>query len=417
MKTRVTRREHSNKEISFLRAERVEVGIDVHKRTYSVTLWSEQRQAVISRWTQPADPAALLRSLEPYRRRVNRVVYEAGPTGYALVRALRAEGFRADVIAPSRTPQASGAEAKSDRLDSRKLAMWSAKGLLRAVRVPTMEEEGDRQVFRARDDVVAKRRRIKQQIKSFLLQHGIDEPDGLRTWARRGVEALRKMELTAQLRFSLDLLLDDLEHYDAHLKKADAALKALAATERHKPSCEALQSVVGVGPVTAMAIRTELIAPERFDDGRQVASMAGLAPLVSRTGQTVREGALMKCGNGRLRKAVIEAAWRWVAKDPWAAQAFGRLVGNTGDKKKAIAGMARRLVIILWRISVTGQPYRPRPIEEPTTPGPPETKTKTRRPPARPNRLRKETPSAPRRRPLSAPRPGWPAGAPAGRQK
>ena len=129
MKTRVTPRENSNKEIGFLRAERVEVGIDVHKRTYSVTLWSEQRQSMVLRWTQPADPAALIRSLAPYRRRVNRVVYEAGPTGYLLVRALRDNGLRADVIAPSRTPKASGQEAKSDRLDSRKLAMWSAKGL------------------------------------------------------------------------------------------------------------------------------------------------------------------------------------------------------------------------------------------------------------------------------------------------
>jgi len=406
MRTTVTPRKNSNKEIGFLRAERVEVGIDVHKRTYSVTLWSEQRQSVVQRWTQPADPAVLMRSLASYQRRVNRIVYEAGPTGYSLVRALRDKGLRADVIAPSRTPKASGAEAKSDRLDSRKLAMWSAKGLLRAVRVPTVEEEGDRQVFRARDDVVAKRRRIKQQIKSFLLQHGIDDPDGLRTWARRGVEALRKMQLSPQLRFSLDLLLDDLEHYNAHLKQANAAIKALAATERHKHSCAALDSVVGVGPVTAMAIRTELIAPERFDDGRQVASMAGLAPLVSRTGQTVREGPLMKCGNARLRKTIIEAAWRWVAKDPWAAQSYGRLVRNTGDKKKAIAGMARRLVIILWRISVTGQSYRPRPIEETTTPGSPRAKTRQRRQPALPNKVSKKAPSAPRRRPLSIQRPG-----------
>lgn len=184
--------------------------------------------------------------------------------------------------------------------------MWSAKRLLRAVRVPTLEEEGDRQVFRARDAVVSKRRRVKQQIKSFLLQHGIAQPDGLRTWARRGVGALGKMKLSPQLRFALDLLLEDLEHYDWRLKRADAALKALAETERHKKSVDALRTVNGVGPVTAMAIRTELIAPERFGNGRQVASMTGLAPFVSRSGQTVREGSLMKCGNARLRKT---GAW------------------------------------------------------------------------------------------------------------
>jgi transposase len=405
MSKRIALQENSVKGIGFMRGERVEVGIDAHKRTYSVTLWSEERQSVVSRWTQPADPSVLMRSLAPFEGRVNRVVYEAGPTGYGLVRALREKGFEADVIAPSRTPKSTGQEAKSDRLDSRKLALWSAKGLLRPVHVPTVEEEGDRQVFRTRDDVVTKRRRVKQQIKSFLLQHGIAEPDGLRTWARRGIAALRGMKLSGQLRFSLDFLLADLEHYDSQLKKAEAALKSLAATKRHKRWSEALQTVGGVGPVTAMAVRTELVAPERFDNGRQVASMSGLAPLVSRSGETTREGHLLKCGNARLRKTLIEAAWRWVVQDPWAAERYGQLVRNTGDRKKAIAGMARRLVIILWRISVTGEPYRPRPVEEaaPRSPG-----TKKRRQPGLPDKKtkRKRAPSTARRRPLSVQPPG-----------
>ena len=122
--------ENRGKRIRFLGEERIEVGIDVHKRTYSVTLWSEQREGVVSRWTQPADPTALVKALGAYKSRVNSVVYEAGPTGYSLVRTLRKARFRADVIAPSRTPKATGQEAKRDRLDSRKLAMGSAKGLL-----------------------------------------------------------------------------------------------------------------------------------------------------------------------------------------------------------------------------------------------------------------------------------------------
>ncbi len=389
------------KEICFLRGERIDVGVDVHKRTYTVTFWSERREFVVLRWTQPADPGALIRSLTPYKRRIDRVVYEAGPTGYTLVRALRDAGFRADVIAPSRTPKATGQEAKSDRLDSRKLAMWSAKGLLRPVAVPTLEEEGDRQVFRTRDDAVNKRRRVKQQIKSFLLQHGIAEPEGLRCWARRGVRALRKLELSGQLRFALDLLLEDLDHSESQVRRGNAALGTLAKTPRHKESAEALQTVPGVGVVTTIAVRTEIIAPERFSDGRQVAAMTGLAPLVSRTGETTRQGPLMKCGNTRLRKILIEAAWRWVAKDPWAGETYGRMARNTGDKKKAIAALARRLGIILWRISVTGEPYRPRPCEEPES-GSAKRKTKRRQHglPDK-NGQRKRTPSSEQRRPLS----------------
>ena len=153
MRTTITPKGKSRKEISFLRGERINVGIDVHKKTYSVALWSEQRQAAVSRWTQPADPDALLRGLTPYKGRLERIVYEAGPTGYQLIRALREAKFLADAIAPSRTPKSTGQEAKSDRLDSRKLAMWSAKNLLRPVRVPTREQEGDRKKFRTPENI------------------------------------------------------------------------------------------------------------------------------------------------------------------------------------------------------------------------------------------------------------------------
>jgi transposase len=391
-----------DRKIKFLPEEKVHVGLDVHKRTYTVTLWSTQRDSMVTRWTQPANPDALIRSLAPYKERIDHAVYEAGPTGYGLVRALRDVGCRADVIAPSRTPKTTGQEAKSDRIDSRKLAMWSAKNLLRAVAVPTPEEEGDREVFRSRDDAVKKRRRIKQQIKSFLLRYGVDEPTGLKDWALKAIAALREMELSPSLRFTLDMLLGDLDHCDSQVKKADAALRKLASTERHKKKVEALRTVPGVGPVTAMAIRTELIDPERFDNGRQVAAMAGLAPLVSRTGERTRQGPLMKCGNARLRTILIESAWRWMPQDPWAGETYRRLARNTGDKKKAIAALARRLVIILWRISVTGEPYRPRPCA-PDESGESAAERKPRQPglPTKEKRT-KRTPSNSRRRPLVA---------------
>ena len=399
MRNKVAKTNSAGKTIGFLRDERVDVGVDVHKSSYSVTMWSEPRQANVSQWVQPADPAVLIQRLQSCNGHIRRVVYEAGPTGYGLARALRQADFDVQVIAPSRTPKSTGQEAKSDRLDSRRLAMGSAKGLLHPVRIPTEEEEADRQIFRLRHQIVAKRRRVKQQIKSFLLEHGLAQPEGLSCWSRQGVAALRPLKLSPQLRLTLDMLLDDLAHYEAQFKKADEALKTLASQRHHRRAVRAMQTVPGVGPVTAMAVRTELIAPERFTNGRQVAAMTGLAPLVSRTGKTVREGGLMKSGNTRLRTMLIEAAWRWVAKDAWARERFGQLIHNTGEPKKAIAAMARRLIIILWRISVTGQAYRPRPVGA--------ARGKKRGQPALPDKPKeKRAPSIARQRPLSVQRPG-----------
>lgn len=86
--------------------------------------------------------------------------------------------------------------------------------------------------------------------------------------------------------------------------------------------------------------------------------MAGLAPQVRQSGETRREGGLLKSGNARLRTVPVEAAWRWVAYDEAAARRYRQLVATTGSSKKAVVAMARRLGVLLWRLSVHGEPYR-----------------------------------------------------------
>jgi len=160
--------------------EVVHVGVDVHKGSYSVSLYSEGRE-VLTTWVQPARPEVLVERLLAVWQGVARVVYEAGPTGFGQARRLRAEGYAAQVVAPSKLLTPVGPEAKSDRLDCRRLAQLSAKGLLHPVRVPTEQEEADRQVLRLREQLVRKTRSVQSQIKAFLLQHGIAEPETIKT--------------------------------------------------------------------------------------------------------------------------------------------------------------------------------------------------------------------------------------------
>jgi transposase len=336
--------------------ELVHVGVDVHKATYHVALYSTAR-GVVATWVQPACPQALVDRLEPIRAHVAQVVYEAGPTGFALARRLAEANLPVQVIAPSRLLAPVGPEAKSDRLDCRRLAIHSAKGLLQPVRVPTAQEEADRQVLRLREQLVRKARTAQQQIKSFLLHYGIPEPAGLRYWAKPAVEALRRLELLPEVRFALDVMLDELEHARGQVKRVTGRLAELADAARHAKAVEVMRTVPGVGPVTAMSFRLELPEPGRFRRDGQVAKMLGLAPQVRQSGQTRREGGLLKSASGRLRTVLVEAAWRWVACDEAAKAVYRRLVGNTGRSQKAIVAMARRLGVLLWRLSVHGRPY------------------------------------------------------------
>src|SRR5512135_3294432 len=180
--------------------ETVHVGVDVPKATYHVAFYSGTR-GLLATWVQPARPEVLIERLRPIRDQVAQVVSEAGPTGFTPARRLRAEGLSAEVIATSKLLTPVGQEAESDRLDCRRLALLASKGLLQPVRVPTEQEEADRQVLRLREQMIRKCRSIQQQVKAFLLQHGIAEPDGLAHWAGRAVEDLRGLKLLPELRF------------------------------------------------------------------------------------------------------------------------------------------------------------------------------------------------------------------------
>jgi transposase len=199
---------------------------------------------------------------------------------------------------------------------------------------------------------------VQQQIKALLLQLGLAEPAGLTHWTAAAVDALRRLELGPELRFCLDVMLDERQHAVEQVARVTRRLEELAKADRHRDTVATLRTVPGVGPITAMTFRVELHEPGRFDGGGQVARIIGLAPQVLQSGPTRREGRLLKSGNARLRTVLIEAAWRWVAGDEAAKAKYRRLAASTGNGKKAIVGMARRLAILLWRLSLSGEPYR-----------------------------------------------------------
>ena len=84
------------------------------------------------------------------------------------------------------------------------MAEYSAKGMLRPITVPTASQEADRQLYRMRHRQALQLAKVKVQIKSFLLMHGISEPEGLKDWNKASVSKLRSMKLLDTLRLSLD---------------------------------------------------------------------------------------------------------------------------------------------------------------------------------------------------------------------
>lgn len=341
--------------IKFTKDDDLYVGIDVHKETYGVALWLNDTPAID--FIMPADNAKLLKLLEKVRIALKKVVYEAGPTGYALARTLQKANIPTAVIAPSKTPRQSARDSKTDQLDAKTLAKYAAKGLLRTIAIPTRQQEADRQLTRTRDQLVSKQSRLKLQIKSFLLQHGIKQPPALRIWSANALKQLFALRLPKQLRLCLDLLVQELQFLKNQLKTMEDRLKETFGNSRHARDVALLQTHPGVGPVIARQYATEIFNPKRFKHKTEIAKYVGLAPTIIQSGQSYRDGPITKTGRPQLRSNLIQGAWIWIRRDPKARKTYNRILHNTANNKKAITAMARRLAIHLWKMLYDNKPF------------------------------------------------------------
>lgn len=339
------------------KGDRVYVGLDVHKKTIHAAIRINGQLAKC--FVIPAEPKAVIKLLAGVREGIRLVVYEAGPTGYGLARALRKEGLVIEVVAPGKTPQPANRGNKSDRLDCRILAEYAEKEMLVSIVIPTEQEEVDRHIIRLRDQLMKKQRRVKHQIKSMLLQFGIKEPAGLRDWTNTSVAALGELKLNGPVKLSLGMLVDELIFLKQQLKKLGGWLRKLSETSRYKDKAKILQTHPGVGEVTSMKYLAEMYQPGRFSKPEQAAGFLGLAPKVYQSGETRKEGGIQKSGREALRAILIEASWVWIGKDDRGRQLYRKLLRNTGNGKKAIVGVARHMAINLWCMLTRQETYKP----------------------------------------------------------
>lgn len=356
MQKRITKKDQFFNNINLTVDDDVYVGIDVHKKSCHVAIWLNDAIAVT--FVTPSDNLAIAQMLQKLTPGLKQIVYEAGPTGFSLARTLRAASLPVAVIASSKTPRPAAQQSKSDRLDCRKLAEFAAKNLLVEVAIPDKQQETDRQIVRLRNQLCDKLVRIKQQIKSLFLQHNIKEPHGLARWTKQSVIQLGTIELCPEIRFTLNVMLDQLSCLESQFKGVEIQLNKTFGKDRHAREIEILRSHPGVGPITARQFRAEVFNPGRFSKSTQLTRYLGLCPRVSQSGQKRIDGRLMKAGQIKLRACLIEAAWAWLRVDPTAKETFRRLLSNTGEPNKAITAMARRLAVHLWKMLSDGKLYR-----------------------------------------------------------
>ena len=328
---------------------------------------------------QGADPDMLLALLHRWRaeaikagRQVERIVvaFEAGRDGFWLARWLRARGIEAYVVHPTSIPVSrEHRRAKSDRLDTQ-LLMRSVLGWLRGevkhcsmVAIPTLAEEDARRPNREHEMLVKERSRIINRMKATMVRLGIRSFNIKLRKAADKLAGLRTPEGVALPANTLDELRRDLarlhlirEQLGAIEKARLARLKG-APQEGAHPMLLMLAKVLGIGVETADMLVHEVLSRELRDD-KAVGRYAGMTGAPDESGSKRREKGLARAGNARVRRGMIQLAWRWLMfqkNSPLTQWYLARTAGaGQAVRKTMIVALARKLLIALWHYVKSG---------------------------------------------------------------
>jgi transposase len=292
------------------------------------------------------------------------VVQEAGLDGFWIHRVLQNEGIESHVVDPaSIATSRRRRRAKTDRIDGEALlrALLAYKRgeprVCAMVKAPAAEEEDRRRLCRERKVLIAERVKHVNRIKGLLFSQGVSGYEPLRRDRRRRLDELRTGDgrpLPKHLKAQISRELDRLELLLEQIKAAEIERDALLAAPA---SAAMLLDIKGIGPEFAAILWSEGLF-RHFDNRRQIASFAGLAPTPWRSGSVDREQGVSKAGNPRLRSTLIQLAWLWLRHQPQSVLAlwFEERVRRNGGrlKKTTIVALARKLLVALWKYVTAG---------------------------------------------------------------
>jgi transposase len=326
-----------------------------------------------------ADEKELLRVLLRWRdeaikagREIKRlaVAFEAGRDGFWLARWLRARDLEAYVIHPSSIPvPREQRRRKTDRLDINMLKR-AFLGWLRGepdhcsmAAIPTLEAEDAKRPGREREKLVGERTRLVNRMKGTLARLGIRgfKPNLRKAPERvadlRTPEGVAMPELTqAELRRDMARL----ALVKAQIKEIEVAREKRLETRPNAgthPTVHLLTRAVGVGIETADMLTHEVMVRELRDE-RAVGRYGGLTGAPDESGAKRREKGLAKTGNARVRRGMLQLAWRFLTFQPDLAEVqwFRERTADAkpGTRKTMIVALARKILIMLWRLAKSG---------------------------------------------------------------
>ncbi len=326
--------------------DRRTVAIDLAKDVFEIVTEGAARQR-LSRVRFRAFVAALPPS---------RVVLEACGSAHHWAREFRARGHEV-VLLPAQHVKAFRRGNKTDRSDALALLHADRIGGITPVPVKSVEQQNLQHLHRLREQWKRTRTARINALRGILREHGHAFPAATDTFLASAMETVEADPALAMLRPALRALQAEITYLEEQMADIERQLKVLT---RHNPEVQALQSIAGVGLLTATATVAAVGMPQHFRSGRQFAAWLGITPREHSSGNRRSLGSITRRGNVYLRtlfihgaRSALLGAKRLARTQPEKLTRLQRwaldLEQRVGHNKAAVA-LANKLARISWAV-------------------------------------------------------------------
>jgi transposase len=333
------------------------IAIDLGKRSFDLIGENERGEEVMAQRLKSREAfyAYIVKLEAPLA-----VVMEVGLGAQAWARTLQERGLTVKLL-PAQHVATHRSGHKNDRNDARAMLRANRDRSIHPVPVKSVEQLSLQALHRARRGWIQRKTALSNQIRGLLLEHGVAVAKGDAKLAERVSSALERasMPLTERLRELIALLWDDFRAQVRHLEVVERELVFLV---RQDPLARRLDTIPGVGPITATALACKGLDADAFPNSRRFAAYFGGVPKQISTGGRTILGRMSRNGDGYIRSLAIngaQAVLRFVRDEDQSAEA--KRIRRWRDKhgtKGAAVRIANRNFRIAWRIMRDGVSYQ-----------------------------------------------------------
>lgn len=333
-------------------------GLDVSLKSVSICV-SDAEGKVLWRGEVANNPSVVAKTLNHRAPGLTRAVIETGSCSTHLYRGLKTLDIPVVCICARQAKASLRCRInKSDANDAEGLVHLARTGWYREVYVKSADAHEIRAHLLARKQVAKARRDFENQIRAMLRTFGLKVGEVAKGRFEERVQRL--LIQVPALQLPVDQLLASRRALLASQAVLEKESKLLASSDER---CELLQTMPGIGPLTALAFVSTMDGAERFSKSSSVGAYFGLTPRSHQSGEVAWSGRISKTGDGIARALLYEAANVLMVRvktdiplKKWAVQMADRVGG-----KKARVALARKMAVIMHRMLVDNTPFQPEP--------------------------------------------------------